>query len=183
MHLHVRIVPRGRPHELALFRAVREEIRAADASLPVISVKSLSDLPKGTRDLWLVQAGAQMFMAFGGLALVLAVVGVYGIRSFTVARRAREMGIRLALGTTALDVLWLVMREGLILTGVGLVCGMLLACASGRLLSGLLYGVSPLDPWVFGLAPLFLAATALSACYLPARRAARIDPMAALRCE
>ena len=183
MHLHVRVAPRGRPHELALLRAVREEIRAADASLAVISVKSLSDLPKGTRDLWLVQAGAQMFMAFGGLALVLAVVGVYGIRSFTVARRAREMGIRLALGATALNVLWLVMREGLILTGVGLGCGMLLACASGRLLSGLLYGVSPLDPWVFGLAPLFLAATALSACYLPARRAARIDPMVALRCE
>jgi predicted permease len=183
MHLHVRIAPRGRPHELALLRAVREEVRAADASLPVISVKSLSDLPKGTRDLWLVQAGARMFTAFGGLALVLAVVGVYGIRSFTVARRAREMGIRLALGATALNVLWLVMREGLILTGVGLGCGMLLACASGRLLSGLLYGVSPLDPWVFGLAPLFLAATALSACYLPARRAARVDPMAALRCE
>jgi predicted permease len=183
MHLHVRIVPRGRPHELVLFRAVREEIHAADASLPVISVKSLSDLPKGTRDLWLVQAGAQMFMAFGGLALVLAVVGVYGIRSFTVARRAREMGIRLALGATALNVLWLVMREGLILTGVGLGCGMLLACASARLLSGLLYGVSPLDPWVFGLVPLFLAATALSACYLPARRAAKIDPMKALRYE
>jgi hypothetical protein len=183
MHLHVRVAPHGRQHELALLRAVREEIRAADASLPVISVKSLSELPKGTRDLWLVQAGAQMLVAFGGLALVLAIVGVYGVRSFTVARRAREMGIRLALGATAPSVLWLIMREGLILTGVGLGCGMLLACTSGRLLSGLLYGVSPLDPWVFSLAPLFLAATALLACYLPARRAARIDPMVALRCE
>jgi ABC-type antimicrobial peptide transport system permease subunit len=158
-------------------------LTAASVAPGVLVFHTRPDLPKGTRDLWLVQAGARMFMAFGGLALVLAVIGVYGIRSFTVARRAREMGIRMALGATARNVLWLVMREGLILTGVGLGCGMLLACASGRLLSGLLYGVSPLDPWVFGLAPLFLAATALSACYLPARRAARTDPMAALRCE
>jgi putative ABC transport system permease protein len=115
--------------------------------------------------------------------LALALVGVYGVRSITVARRTREIGIRMALGATAPSVLWLVLREGLMLTAVGLGVGVLLAAAAGRLLSGLLYGVSPLDPLAFGLAPLFLTAAALLACYLPARRAAKIDPMRALRCE
>jgi predicted permease len=183
MYLHLQVAPRGRESELALLRTVREEIRAADARVPVISLRTLADLPKGTRDLWLVEAGAQMFLVFGGLALVLALVGVYGVKSFTVARRTREIGIRMALGATAPSVLWLVLREGLTLTGVGLGFGVLLAAAAGRLLSGLLYGVSPLDPVVFALAPLFLTAAALLACYLPARRAAKVDPMVALRCE
>ena len=183
MYFHLRLTPRGREIELALLRTVREEVRAADALLPVISQRTLADLPKGTRDLWLVQAGAQMFLAFGGLALVLALVGVYGVKSFTVARRTREIGIRMALGATAPSVLWLVLREGLSLTAVGLGFGLLLAAVAGRLLSGLLYGVSPLDPLVFALAPLFLAATAMLACYLPARRAAKVDPMVAFRYE
>jgi len=183
MYFHLRLAPRGRENELALLRTVREEIRAADERLPVISLRMLAELPRGTRDLWLVQTGAQMFLAFGGLALVLALVGVYGVKSFTVARRTREIGIRMAMGATAPSVLWLVLREGLSLTAVGLGFGVLLAAVAGRLLSGLLYGVSPLDPLVFALAPLFLAAAALLACYFPARRAAKVDPMVALRCE
>jgi predicted permease len=183
MYLHLRLAPRGRESELALLRTVREEIRAVDAQLPVLSLRTLADLPKGTRDLWLVEAGAQMFLAFGVLALVLALVGVYGVRSFTVARRTREIGIRMALGATAPGVLWLVLREGLTLTAVGLGFGLLLAAVVGRLLSGLLYGVSPLDPLAFTLAPLFLTAAALLACYLPARRAAKVAPLVALRCE
>jgi predicted permease len=183
MHIHLRLAPRGRQNELALLRTVREEVRAVDAGWPVISLKTLADLPKGTRDLWLVKTGAQMFIVFGGLALVLASVGMYGVKSFTTARRTREIGIRMALGATAPSVIFLILREGLILTAVGLGCGMLLAGAAGRLLSSLLYGVSPLDPWVFGLAPVFLTGTALLACYLPARRAAKIDPMKALRYE
>jgi ABC-type antimicrobial peptide transport system permease subunit len=183
MHLHIRLAPRGRQNEWALLRAVREEIRVTDASVPVMSMKTLSDLPKGTRDLWLVKAGAQMFTVFGGLALVLAVVGMYGVRSFTVARRAGEIGIRMALGATAPRVLWLVLREGLILTAIGLGCGAVLAAGAGRLLGGLLYEVSPQDPWVFGLATLSLTVAALLACCLPAWRAAKVDPMEALRCE
>jgi predicted permease len=183
MHIHLRLAPRGRQNELALLGTVREEIRAVDAGWPVISVKTLADLPKGTFDLWLVKTGAQMFIVFGGLALVLASVGMYGVKSFTTAQRTREIGIRMAIGATARSVLLLILREGLILTAVGLGCGMLLAGAAGHLLSSLLYGVSPLDPWVFGLAPVFLTGTALLACYLPARRAAKIDPMEALRYE
>lgn len=183
MFLHVRVVPRGRQSELAMLKTVRAAIRSVDSRLPVISMRTLADLPKGTRDLWLVQTGAQMFLVFGGVALVLALVGVYGVQSFTVARRTREIGIRMALGATAPSVLRLVLREGLILIVAGLGIGILLAAAAGRLLSGLLYGVSPLDTLVFGVAPVFLMATALLACYFPARRAARVAPMEALRCE
>ena len=182
-YLHLRVAPRGREGELALLKTVREEMRSLDSRLPVISMKTLADLPKGTRDMWLVQSGAQMFLAFGGLALMLALVGVYGVKSFTVARRTREIGIRMALGATAPSVLWLVLREGLSLTAVGLGIGVLLAAAAGRLLAGLLYGVSSVDPLVFGIAPLFLMATALLACYFPARRAARVAPIQALRYE
>ncbi len=183
MYIHLRLTPRGRQNELALLQTVREEVRAVDAGWPVISMKTLADLPKGTRDLWLVKTGARMFIAFGSLALVLAGVGMYGVKSFTTARRTREIGIRMALGATSPNVLCLILREGSILTAVGLGCGMLLAGAAGRLLSGLLYGVSPLDPWVFGLASVLLTGIALLACYLPARRAAKIDPMKALRYE
>jgi predicted permease len=183
MYLHLRATPRGRKSELALLRTVREEIRAVDPVLPVTSLKTLADLPRDTRDLWLVTSGAQMFLVFGVLALVLALVGVYGVKSFTVVRRTREIGIRMALGATASSVLWLVLREGLIMTAVGLGFGMLLAAATGRLLSGLLYGVSTMDPLAFTVAPLFLTAAALLACYFPSRRAAKVDPMVALRYE
>jgi len=183
MHLHLRVVPRDRESELALLRTVRETVRAMDPVLPVTSLKPLADLTAGTRDLWLVKSGAQMFLVFGGLALVLALVGVYGVKSFAVARRTRELGIRIALGATASKVLWLVLREGLALTAVGLGLGVLLAAAAARLLSGLLYEVSPLDPLAFILAPLLLAAAATLACYFPARRAAKVDPMVALRTE
>ncbi len=183
MALHLRVAPRGRESELALLRTVREEIRAAEARLPVISSRRLADLAKGTRDLWLVEAGAQMFLLFGILALVLALVGVYGVRSITVARRTREIGIRMALGATASSVLRLVLGEGLVLTASGLGLGVLLAVAAGRLLSGLLYGISPVDPLVFCIAPLFLTATALLACCFPARRAARVAPIEALKYE
>jgi len=124
-----------------------------------------------------------MFSAFGALALLLATIGVYGLRAYDVSRRTREIGIRMALGATSGDVERLVMREGLRSTVVGVTVGLLLAAGLGKLVSGMLYRVSPFDPLVMAAAAAVLAATAMVACYVPARRATRIVPLEALRSE
>jgi len=160
---------------------VRREIKSIDEQISVMGLKTLRNQVAGSASLWLVQMGAKMFSMFGGLALFLAVVGVYGVKAYTVAQRSREIGIRMALGASTGDTLWLFLREGMILTGVGLVLGLLMAAGVARLLTSMLYEVSALDPVTFIVAPLILAAVSLLATYLPARRAAHVDPIVALR--
>jgi ABC-type antimicrobial peptide transport system permease subunit len=133
--------------------------------------------------LWAVRTVARLFIAFGLLALFLAVIGVYGVRSYLVAQRTREFGIRMALGAGPADVRRLVLGEGLRLLAVGLALGMALAALVARALSGLLYEVSATDPASFTLAPVLLGLATLLACELPARRATRLAPMQALRHE
>jgi ABC-type antimicrobial peptide transport system permease subunit len=134
-------------------------------------------------DLWVVRTGARMFVVFGGVALLLAAIGLYGVRAYTVAMRTREIGIRMALGARATDALSMMLREGMMLMGIGAAVGLVLSLAVGKLLSSLLYGVPGFDPVVLSTAPALLAAVAFLACYIPARRAARLDPMVALRDE
>ncbi len=124
-----------------------------------------------------------MFSVFGGLALGLSVVGLYGIKAYAVARRTREIGIRMALGARRETVQWMILREGAAMVAAGLALGFVLALATGRIVGGILFEVSPLDPLAFTLAPAVLALAALLATWLPARRATRISPMAALRTE
>jgi putative ABC transport system permease protein len=133
--------------------------------------------------LWIVRAAAAMVSLFGGLALVLALVGVYGVTAYSVVRRTREIGIRTALGAEPGMVLRMILREGALMTLGGAALGFLLALGIGRAFSGMLYQVSPLDPVAFTLAAAMLVATALLACWLPARRAAKVDPIVALRNE
>jgi putative ABC transport system permease protein len=121
--------------------------------------------------------------SFGLLALALACVGLYGVMSYGVAGRTNEIGIRMALGARGRDVLWLILREAALLVGVGVGLGLPAALAAARLATGLLYGVTPADPVSVSLAVLLLCAVAALACYLPARRATRVDPMVALRYE
>jgi ABC-type antimicrobial peptide transport system permease subunit len=130
-----------------------------------------------------VNTGARLFTVFGGVALLLAVIGVYGVKSYVVSRRTREIGIRMALGATAGDVLWLVLREGMTLTSVGISLGLLLAWGVAKGVSGMLYQVSALDPIVFAAAPVLLGAAAMVATYLPARRATQVVPLSALRAD
>jgi ABC-type antimicrobial peptide transport system permease subunit len=111
------------------------------------------------------------------------VVGVYGVKAYSVSRRTREIGIRMALGAQRETVQWMILREGAVMLASGIFFGLLLAVATGKLLSGVLYDVGALDPLAFTIAPIVLAAAALLATWLPARRATRISPMAALRTE
>jgi ABC-type antimicrobial peptide transport system permease subunit len=134
-------------------------------------------------DLWLVRAGAGLFSIFGGLALGLAVVGLYGVKAYSVARRTREIGIRMALGAGPAAVLRLIMGEGAIMLLSGIALGFVLAAATGKILSGILYEVGAFDPIAFTAAPLLLAIAALVATWLPARRAAALNPVEALRYE
>jgi predicted permease len=162
---------------------IRRTVQDVDPSLPILSLRTFSQHLEANLDLWLVRAGAALFSIFGGLALGLAVVGLYGVKAYSVARRTREIGIRMALGAQAGAVLRMIMREGFVMLASGLVLGLLLAMATGKILSGILYEVGALDPIAFTVAPLVLAAAALIATWLPARRATQINPIQALRTE
>jgi ABC-type antimicrobial peptide transport system permease subunit len=133
-------------------------------------------------------ASGQQFLAlllglFSGLALLLAAIGIYGVLSYLVTQRTREIGIRMSLGASRSRVLGLVLKQGMRLAGIGFAIGLVGALVAGRLLSSLLHEVRPSDPMIILLTALCLGAVALIACYLPARRAARVDPMVALRHE
>jgi predicted permease len=169
--------------EARLLETVRNEIRAVDPHLPVLALKTLRMHMDSSFDLWIVRTGARMFVIFGSVALLLAAIGLYGVRAYTVAMRTREIGIRMALGARASDALRMMLREGMVLFGIGAGVGLLLSLPVGKVLSSLLYRVDSFDPVVLSLAPALLAAVSFVACYIPARRAARLDPMVALRDE
>ncbi len=181
VYMHVRLAGEG--VETAMFGALREAIRAADPRLPVLQMLTLRQQRDRNLMLWAVNSGARLFSVFAAVALLLAIIGVYGVKSYVVSRRTREIGIRMALGATRSSVLWLVLREGLTLTLAGIGVGLLLAWGVARALSGLLYEVSALDPLVFAVAPVVLAASAMAASYVPALRATRVLPLTALRTE
>jgi putative ABC transport system permease protein len=162
---------------------LRRTVRDVDPSIPIVSLKTFRQHLDSNLQLWIVRAGAALFSIFGGLALGLAVVGLYGVKAYSVARRTREIGIRMALGAQPGMVLRMIMREGSIMLLSGVAIGLLLAMATAKILSGILYQVGALDPIAFTVAPLLLAAVALIATWLPARRAAHVDPIQALRTE
>jgi putative ABC transport system permease protein len=175
------LVVRTQGDPAALTQAVRGEVRALDPAQPVYDVKTmaqvLSDSTAYRRVTMFLMAG------FAAVALLLAAVGIYGVVSYAVAQRTREIGIRVALGAQRKDVLRLVLRQGGALVAAGVAAGVVAALAATRALSSLLYGVSATDASVFALVPALLVAVALAACLVPARRATKVDPMVALRYE
>jgi putative ABC transport system permease protein len=166
---------------LSLTSAAREVVKSVDSELPLTYVYTMEQI--------LALATAQprfratLFALFAALAVVLACVGVYGVISYSVANRTHEIGVRVALGAQSRDVLRLVLRQGLKLTLAGVGCGLLVSLALPRLMRGLLFGGSATDPMTFVVISLLLIAVALVACWIPARRATKVDPMAALRVQ
>jgi putative ABC transport system permease protein len=181
--LHVRLNTQDRQAVAGMISTMRQTLRDIDADLPILSMAPFVDLVEKSVGLWIVRLGATLFGAFGGIALLLAVVGVYGVKAYAVACRTREIGIRMALGAHKRDVFALIMRQGALQTGLAVGVGLLFALAAGRVLSQILYQVSPADPFALAISSVMLAAAALLACFLPARRATRVNPMTALRTE
>jgi putative ABC transport system permease protein len=182
-NIHLRTSVQDPQAAARLVETVRDEIRSVDPRLPVLALKSMRVHMDNSFDLWVVRTGARMFVIFGGVALLLAAIGLYGVRAYTVAMRTREIGIRMALGACASDAVRMMLREGMTLFGIGAGVGLVLSLAVGKILSSLLYRVDKLDPVVLLAAPTLLASVSLVACYIPARRAARLNPMVALRDE
>jgi predicted permease len=162
---------------------LRRTVQNIDPLLAILELRTFEKHVDGNPQLWIVRAGAALFSIFGGLALGLAVIGVYGVKAYSVARRTREIGIRMALGAQGKTVQWMILREGLAMVAGGLAFGLLLAFATGKIVSSILFQVSSTDPFAFTLAPALLATAALLATWIPARRATKISPMAALRTE
>jgi putative ABC transport system permease protein len=175
------LIVRAAGNPLALLPALRAEVQTLDKNLPVYDVKTM------TQHLALALLPARLAGAvlgvFGLVALGLAALGLYGVMSYTVTQRMREIGIRVALGAQAGDVLKLVIKQGLSLTLIGVGIGLAVSLALTRLVASLLFGLSATDPLTFALIVLLLTCVALLACYLPARRATKVDPMVALRYE
>jgi ABC-type antimicrobial peptide transport system permease subunit len=183
MNLHVRTAAADPETLGAMVETVRRELRLVDSRLPVLELVTFKRFHENSIELWALGAGGRMLMTFGVLALALAVAGVYGVRSYLVSRRTREIGIRMALGAKPRDVFRMVMRESLALTAAGLAFGIPLAMLMGTLLGAILPDVSGFDPLGVIAAPLVLAAASLLASYLPARRATQVNPLSALRAE
>jgi putative ABC transport system permease protein len=164
-----------------LFGAVRKEVQALDPNLPLFDVKTLAEHMRFA--LFPPRIAAAVLGVFGLVALLLSAIGIYGITSYTVAQRTHEIGIRLALGAQFSDVLRLVLRHGLKLTLIGAALGILGAWLATRAITSVLYGVSATDPFTFVFVSVLLVGVALLACYVPSRRATRVDPLVALRNE
>jgi predicted permease len=168
---------------LSALAPIREIIRSLDPDLPIYDVKTMSSHILDGNALLFVRLGAVLASAFGILGLVLAVVGIYSVIAYSVGQRRSEIGVRMALGAKTSDILWLVTRDGMILAAAGLLVGLGLTIAVSRVISSLLYGVSPYDPIIFATVMVSVVILALLACYIPARRATRVDPLIALRME
>ncbi len=160
---------------------VRQAIRASDPGLPVFQVFSMEQVRQ--QGFWEFRFFGGMFSVFGGLALFLAAIGLYGVLSYSVSQRVREIGVRVALGAQGGDVVGLVLRQGMILAAVGIGFGLLFSFGATRVVASILYDTSPTDPVSYAGISAVLAAIAALASWLPARRALGIDPLDALRNE
>jgi ABC-type antimicrobial peptide transport system permease subunit len=165
----------------ALIEPARKAVAAVNGNIPVPHVDTVENLVDNSLQEQFVVA--KLSSAFGALALLLACIGLYGVMSYSVAGRTREIGIRMALGAKSNSVLWMVLREAMIMLAIGIAIGIPLSSAGTRALRSMLFGVGLFDPPSIGSSVLLLLAVGLIAAFLPARRATKVDPMVALRYE
>jgi ABC-type antimicrobial peptide transport system permease subunit len=165
----------------SLISAVTNEVAAMDQDIPLFGMKSMEEYLSAS--VAAPRFNTTLLSIFAVVAFVLTIVGLYGVMSYSVAQRTNEIGIRLALGAQSRDVLWMVVKQGSVLIGLGLAIGLLGAYAATRVIASLLFGVTAKDPVTFAAVALLLGGVALLACYVPAWRATKVDPMEALRCE
>jgi putative ABC transport system permease protein len=175
------VVVRTAAEPLSLVAALRAEVAALDPEVPVYGVATMNGIAAGTTAIYLRRYVLLLVVGFAAVALLLAAVGLYGVMSQAVVERTREIGVRVALGADRGDVVRMVVGQGMVPAIGGLVAGIAVALAALRLLGSLLYDVQPHDPAVLAAVITILAAVALLSCWLPARRATRIDPIEALR--
>jgi ABC-type antimicrobial peptide transport system permease subunit len=177
--IHVRTsVP---PETLAL--QVESQIHDLASDVPITQVQSMTQSLQGANGFFFFRFGAQLAATMGLLGLILAVVGIYSVVSYAAAQRTQEIGIRMAMGAAPRDILKMVLRQGLGVVGIGLGLGLVVALAGTRVMGSLFIGIKPTDPLTFIVVVLMLTGIALFACWIPAYRATRIDPLAALRYE
>jgi len=164
-----------------MFQPVRAEVAALDPKIPIFGVKTFEE--HIGISFFLQRMAATLLSIFGLLALSLAAIGLYGVMAYSVSQRTRELGIRVSVGAERRDIFKLILGQGLAISVVGLLAGLVAALGVTRLTARLLYGVSATDPVTFIVIALLLLCVTLLACYLPARRATKVDPMIALRFE
>ena len=167
----------------SMAEAVRGEIASLAPTMPVFEVRGMLQGLETLNGFLIFELAAGLAGALGGLGLILAVVGVFGVISFSVSQRTQEIGIRMALGAKSRSILGMILRQGAVIVSLGMAAGVLLAVVMARLVGNFLQGVSPLDPLTYVSVSVCLAVVALMACWIPARRATQVDPMVALRYE
>jgi putative ABC transport system permease protein len=165
----------------ALLASIRDVFAQFDKDLPLADISTMDEII--STSVARPKLEAVLLGLFGGLAMLLAAVGIYGVMSYSVSQRTGEIGVRMALGANRGQVLALICKQGLRLAAIGLATGLLLALAATRLMSSILFGVSPADPPTYASIAILLTVVSLLACYVPARRATKVDPMVALRNE
>jgi putative ABC transport system permease protein len=175
------VIVRGSADPNQMVAAVREQVKAVDPDQPIYSVRTMDEIR--AESVAPERLNLTLLSIFAGIALVLAIVGIYGVMSYTVTQRTHEIGIRMAIGAQPRDVFKMVIGQGMMLTLIGVAVGLVGAFALTRLMTTMLFGVEPTDPATFVSIAVLLTSVALVACYVPGRRATKVDPVVSLRYE